>query len=744
MTTSLMPEARQRYYSNAGLPLAGGKVYTYVAGTSTPKATYQDSAGTVPHANPIVLDSKGEAVIYWSGAYKVNVKTSAGLQVTGYPVDNYKTDPANIWNAAATLIAQLAASAGSLLIGFIQDGAGAVKRWAQDKLRESVSVNDYGGDPTGVADSGPAFRKAAAYLESIGGGTILVPAGLYRCMTCDPSIEWPKDERYVVYIGSNTIVKADKGARFWLDGASLCTQALFTSGGNRFNCIAIKQGAKNSAVRDVRFTTNGWTLDIAFRTCVGVAVGGDDCEVRGCYFENMPGRNMVNVGYNNPAWPAFNYLPVGVRIIGNTFHNGSKNIAGNAISNDCSFIYVNGNGTVIEGNRFFNDAAPIHNCGGVEMHGSFIKVRGNTFKNLWPAIYTGWQTGGNISEGNEVSGNSFADCAGAVQVIDRHNGLEISKNTFTNIVAMSVAKGTGYPIFSTLDSTSGISSGACTGTKINANSFREDVRSGGTAINVAGLKSSVITNNTFDGFSSPINLPGAVDVDIDGVIVANNIACNPLLNPAFGTGMIGMVGSDIYVSNIKNVVVHDNYLLADVGTTNTAIAVAAGTQTTLTNVIVKRNEVVNAQDAVLGVKSAQVTFEPSTGAARIDFVPAWTQSSGAQPALGNASIRCSYKKTGKTIDVWFRFVAGSTTTFGNNATPWDFSLPVAGTTAFTEQNAVFMVDDGVNVLRPCLLSVFAGDAKFRLGYNGEGVRLDWPFASVAGMSIRGQFSYLID
>lgn len=91
MSVSLMPEPRQRYYNNDGTVAAGCLLHTYAAGTSTPKATYTDSAGLVPHDNPIVLDAKGEAVIYWTGNYKVDLKTAAGVQVTGYPVDNYQS-----------------------------------------------------------------------------------------------------------------------------------------------------------------------------------------------------------------------------------------------------------------------------------------------------------------------------------------------------------------------------------------------------------------------------------------------------------------------------------------------------------------------------------------------------------------------------------------------------------------------------------------------------------------------------
>lgn len=46
--------------STTGEPLAGGKVYWYLAGTTTPTTTYTDEAGTIPQANPVILNSRGE------------------------------------------------------------------------------------------------------------------------------------------------------------------------------------------------------------------------------------------------------------------------------------------------------------------------------------------------------------------------------------------------------------------------------------------------------------------------------------------------------------------------------------------------------------------------------------------------------------------------------------------------------------------------------------------------------------
>lgn len=85
---AILTPLKHKFYDDAGLPLAGGLVYTYQPGTTTLLTTYTDSTGLVAQANPIVLDAKGECNIWSSSMYKVNVTTAAGAQVTGWPVDN--------------------------------------------------------------------------------------------------------------------------------------------------------------------------------------------------------------------------------------------------------------------------------------------------------------------------------------------------------------------------------------------------------------------------------------------------------------------------------------------------------------------------------------------------------------------------------------------------------------------------------------------------------------------------------
>jgi hypothetical protein len=48
-----------QFFTNTGAVLTGGKLYTYLAGTTTPAVTYTTSAGTTARTNPVVLDSAG-------------------------------------------------------------------------------------------------------------------------------------------------------------------------------------------------------------------------------------------------------------------------------------------------------------------------------------------------------------------------------------------------------------------------------------------------------------------------------------------------------------------------------------------------------------------------------------------------------------------------------------------------------------------------------------------------------------
>lgn len=170
---SFIGGAGWQFFDDAGVPLAGGKIFTYAAGTTTPQTTYTSRAGTTPNTNPIILDAAGRTPQQiWSTEgilYKYVVTTSDNTQI-------------RVWdNIGGTVVASdfeqaLAAPSGSSLIGFLQAGTGATPRTVQAKLRDTISVKDFGAVGDGTTDDTAAIQAAIdADL-----GNVFFPAGVYR------------------------------------------------------------------------------------------------------------------------------------------------------------------------------------------------------------------------------------------------------------------------------------------------------------------------------------------------------------------------------------------------------------------------------------------------------------------------------------------------------------------------------------------------------------------------------------
>lgn len=85
MSAYLSPLLNDQQADANGAPLSGGRIYTYVAGTSTPIATYIDADGLTAQSNPIVLNSAGRPDYpIWlpaGQAVKLVLKTSADVSV---------------------------------------------------------------------------------------------------------------------------------------------------------------------------------------------------------------------------------------------------------------------------------------------------------------------------------------------------------------------------------------------------------------------------------------------------------------------------------------------------------------------------------------------------------------------------------------------------------------------------------------------------------------------------------------
>lgn len=184
MTGVIATIPRIQFSNSLGLPLAGGKLTTYLAGTTTPEPTYQDQELTIANPTTITLDSTGSCVLWLdpTKSYKFLLKNALGITQPGWPVDNI-SGASNVVSLAPTFslyakLTALAAATGAALIGFIQGSTGAVKRTLQDKLREFPSLLDFGAKGGGQNDT--AAMQSALSAVASKGGTLTIGAGTWK------------------------------------------------------------------------------------------------------------------------------------------------------------------------------------------------------------------------------------------------------------------------------------------------------------------------------------------------------------------------------------------------------------------------------------------------------------------------------------------------------------------------------------------------------------------------------------
>jgi hypothetical protein len=208
MAYSLSPLLKPRFFVNAtNKPLVGGKLYTYLAETTTPATTYSNDTGT-ENTNPIILDANGECNLYLDddvsyrlilkdandvtyfdkdrvssiggGDYKVlTFNTIADLrlkigsekepvaQTSGYYVAGDGGANSFYWDGTSGA----ADNGGTIIKPTFVSGAG---RWIALNV-DSVNLRQFGAKGDGSTDDTTAINAAIATAIS----SVIVPAGIY-------------------------------------------------------------------------------------------------------------------------------------------------------------------------------------------------------------------------------------------------------------------------------------------------------------------------------------------------------------------------------------------------------------------------------------------------------------------------------------------------------------------------------------------------------------------------------------
>lgn len=221
-TPSLFAGIGFQFFDNNGNPLSGGKVYSYLAGTTTSVATYTTETANVAHPNPIILDSAGKVPSggeIWlregdASYYKFVLATSSNVVLNTYdyvPGTYSATDLSNTTDPTK----------GDALVGFRQSNSSgnltnAVGRTVHQKLQEFVSVKDFGATGDGTTNDTTAIQNAASATGQ--SGTLYFPTGTYR-------------------IASNLTINTNVN----FDGAQVTVDSAVTLTINGMVCAALEQ-----------------------------------------------------------------------------------------------------------------------------------------------------------------------------------------------------------------------------------------------------------------------------------------------------------------------------------------------------------------------------------------------------------------------------------------------------------------------------------------------------------------------
>jgi hypothetical protein len=202
---------------------------------------------------------------------------------------------------------------------FSQSGAGAVSRSVQEKLRETVSVKDFGAVGDGATNDTDAFAAASAYITSLGGGTLIIPPGTYivgkqvfagangkgYSYKGQKVLDFYQCSKPVRIIGSGAVLKIQSGLKFGsfdpvtgnvYNPSMPFTNANYVASPVEIGVITIRQCTANFEIVGLEIDGNSANLTLGGTwgdtgrqiACYGIYSSvSNNVSVRNCYVHHM-------------------------------------------------------------------------------------------------------------------------------------------------------------------------------------------------------------------------------------------------------------------------------------------------------------------------------------------------------------------------------------------------------------------------------------------------------------------------
>jgi hypothetical protein len=146
--------------------------------TYSPQYQVMTAGQTVVNFSTTYVPGVASLAIYYNG-----LRLAVNVDYTETSISSITlANPALVGDTVYSMIGQEIVSTDAVdafVVSYTPAGTGAVATNVRDKLRESVSVKDFGAVGDGVINDTTAFQLAANYINAQDGGTLIIPAGTY-------------------------------------------------------------------------------------------------------------------------------------------------------------------------------------------------------------------------------------------------------------------------------------------------------------------------------------------------------------------------------------------------------------------------------------------------------------------------------------------------------------------------------------------------------------------------------------